>query len=114
MGVKILVYDNQLAYFELLKTYFTGGHQFVLINSNTIERAGLEYDMVLFFVYDEIELLDLAKIHSEEVPYVLGLSGKNMPVGHIAQGNIQYLNVDKLKNELLADIKILLDKLIIV
>lgn len=114
MGVKILVYDNQLAYFELLKTYFPGDHQFVLINSNTIEEAGSEHSMVLFFVYDEIELLDFVKLHSEEMPFVLGISGKNIPVAPMVQGNIQYLNVDRLKTELLADIKILLDKLIIV
>lgn len=108
MNKKILIYDNQSAYFELLKASSLDDFQFTLTGFDDVENAGSEYDMILFFVYDEIELLDFAKYYTEDVLFVLGLSGKNMPAGSMVAGNIQYLNLDKLKNELMADIEILL------
>jgi hypothetical protein len=105
---KILVYDNQSAYFELLKTTFLDNFEFTLTGFDVVENAESEYDMILFFVYDEIEFLDFVKCFTEDVPFGLGLSGKNMPLESLVSGNIQYLNLDKLKNELMADVENLL------
>jgi len=111
VGKKILVYDNQSAYFELLKTSFPENFQFILTGFDDLENAGLEYDMVLFFVYDEIELLDFGKCYTENVPFVLGLSAKNMPDEPMNNSNIQYLNLDKLKDELVTDVEFFLKQI---
>lgn len=111
VGVKILVYDNQQAYYELLKANFNQEYDFVLFGSGGFKEVDSECCMVLFFVNDEIELLDFARLYVEEIPFVLALSGKDKPIGFTMNGNIQYLNLDKLKNELLSDVAMLLEKL---
>ena len=110
MEKKILVYDNQSAYFELLKEIFLNSYEFVLINSNSRLKVDLEYDMVLFFVYDEIELLDFIKLYIEEIPFVLGISNNAAAKNFTDYGNIQFLNLLKLKDELISDISRLLEE----
>ena len=115
MGTKILVYDNQYAYFELLKTTFLCEYQFVLSESGKLESVDLEVDMIVFLLYDEIELLDFIKLYRQDIPIILGLSRMNMPNNFATRGNIHYLNLNKLKNEIINDItaqlKMLLQKI---
>jgi hypothetical protein len=112
VGMKILVYDNQLAYFKLLKTNFNRSYNFILFDSNRMKEVDSEYGMVLFFVNDEIELLDFARLYREEIHLVLAISGRNRPIDFTMKGNIQYLNLDKLKDELISDVTMLLEKLV--
>lgn len=112
MGTKILIYDNQYAYFELLKTTFLHEYQFVLSKAGELESADLEVDMIMFLVYDELELLDFVKLYKEDVPVILGLSGVNKPNNFTMHGNIHYLNLNKLKNEIINDITLLLEMLL--
>jgi hypothetical protein len=114
VGTKILVYDNQSAYFELLKTSFSASFDFFLIHSDNVKDVDSEYDMVMFFMYDEIELLDFAKLYTDRVSFVLGLSNRNKPMNFVADSNIQYLNLDVFKNELLEVVKMLLEKISLV
>ena len=111
VGVKILVYDNQLAYFKLLKTNLSGSYTFTLSDLNSVKGFDSEYNMVLFFVNDEIELLDFARLYRGEIPFMLAISGRDKPIDFAMKGNIQYLNLDKLKNELIYDVAMFLEKL---
>lgn len=111
MGKKILVYDNQKAYYELLESEMSEGFEFISINSASAEFIHSEYDMVLFFLYDEIELLDFIKLYNEKLPFVLGVSNEETAKSIVTDGNIQFLNLNKFREELLADVKILLEVL---
>lgn len=110
MRTKILVYDNQLAYYELLRAAFLNNYNFIIANLNKIESAINEVDMMFFFVYDEIELIDFVKIYREDIPVILGLSGDKIRENLLTQGNIHYLNLNKLKNELIDDISLILNQ----
>lgn len=112
MGTKILVYDNQHAYFGLLKTAFLHKYQFVLSEVGKLESADSEVDMIVFLLYDEIELLDFVKLYRQDMPVILGLSGMNKPNNFATHGNIHYLNLNKLKNEIINDITMLLEMLL--
>jgi hypothetical protein len=102
--MKILVYDNQQAYYELLRSGFSENAVFSLFNGLNFELADKEYNMIVFFIYDELELLDFIKLYQENIPIVLGLSLMNKYSNFIAQGNIHYLHLDKLKNEIIEDV----------
>ena len=110
MGAKILIYDNQSAYFELLKANFSNEYEFILFNSNNPESVDLECDMIFFFVYDEVELLDFVKLYREDIPVAIALSDIATSVNFKIQGNIHYLNLNKFKNEILTDISLLLKR----
>ena len=110
MKRKILVYDNQSAYFQLLNEIFFDSHEFVLITSDSSLSVDSECDMVLFFVYDEIELLDFIKLYNKEIPFVLGISNNDAAKNFMIQGNIQFLNLLRLRDELVEDIKMLLNE----
>lgn len=110
-GANILVYDNQQAYFELLKSNFSQTHQFNLFNSGQIESAVSEYDMLFFFIYDELELLDFIKLYRNDIPVVLGHWALNHVEVFEEQGNIHYLHLNKLKGEIISDVELLLKTL---
>ena len=76
MKKKVLVYDNQLGYYQLLnETLKSGSYDFQLFNNGKDYKDG--YDAVVFFLHDEIELLDLAKLYNPQTPFVLGSSKRN-------------------------------------
>jgi hypothetical protein len=104
VGTTILVYDNQLAYFEILKASFSKGYKFIPASLNHTENTVGEIDMILFFVYDEIELIDFVKVYREDIPIVLGLSGVERDQDFPANGNIHYLNLNNLKDEIIEDV----------
>ncbi|MHA3787399.1 hypothetical protein ACX0HA_04250 [Flavobacterium hauense] len=105
---KILVYDNQNAYYELLKNSITEEYEFISASTVGFEFADSECDMVLFFLYDEIELLDFVKLYNENIPFVLGIANEETAKDIVTEGNIQFLNLNNLKDELLADVKVIL------
>ena len=76
MKKKVLVYDNQLGYYELLnETLKSGSYDFRLFNNGYDYTDG--YDAVVFFLHDEIEFLDLVKLYNPKMPFVLGSSKKS-------------------------------------
>ena len=109
--MKILIYDNQLAYYELMKSNFQSGYEFSLYESESDKSIDIEYDMLMFFLYDELELLGFMKLYREDIPVVLGLSGMNKINDRRVEGNIYYLHLDKFKEEIIEDVKMLLEKI---
>ena len=73
MKKEVLVYDNQLGYYNLLKDTFKGDYKFSLFKEGQGEQPEKK-DMVVFFLHDEIELIDVAKLYTEDVPFVVGCS----------------------------------------
>ncbi len=108
LASKILVYDNQQAYFKLLKHNFSKTYQFILWNPLQYERPESEFGMLMFFVYDDLELLDFVKLYRKGIPAVIGFSASNKAVDYYDDGNIHYLHLNRLKNEIIADMENLL------
>lgn len=108
MKRKILVYDNQSAYFQLLSEIFIDRYEFIQITSGSVLSVDLDCFMVCFFVYDEIELLDFIKLYTKDVPFIVGISNNDAAKNFMNHGNIQFLNLLKLRDELIEDISLLL------
>jgi len=108
--MKILIYDSQFAYYELIKSNFSEKNEFILYNPENSELFDKEYDMLMFFLYDELELLSFMKLYKDSVPVLLGLSQMNKVNDSKLEGNIYYLHLDKLKNEIINDVQNILDK----
>ena len=73
MKKKILVYDNQLGYYNLLKDSFKKGYTFLLYGKEYNVYSKNE-DAIVFFLDDNIELLDLIKLYREDIPFIIGCS----------------------------------------
>jgi hypothetical protein len=108
--MKILIYDNQFAYYELIKTSFPQGYEFHLFNAEENNSVDTEYDMLMFFLHDELEMLRFMKLYKQDIPVMLGLSSMNKVNDIMTEGNIYYLHLDKFKEEIVEDIKKLLQK----
>jgi hypothetical protein len=74
MKKKVLVYDNQLGYYELLNDTVRSGYDFLLYDKSKGHKDG--YDAVAFFLHDELELLDMVNLYVPEIPFVLGATKK--------------------------------------
>jgi len=98
MKKKILVYDNQLGYYDLLKRTIKNGFEFSLFDEN-YHFLNSE-DIVIFFLYDELELLDLVKLYREDVPFIVGCSKTHQ---HCLSGkeNIYTINLGQTKDEII-------------
>lgn len=75
MKKKVLVYDNQLGYYDLLNDAVRNGFDFLLFDKNIYKEV--RYDAVVFFLHDDIELLDMVKLYDPSVPFVLGTCKKS-------------------------------------
>jgi len=73
MKKRILVYDNQLGYYNLLKESFKKGYTFILF-SNDYSVYGKNEDAIIFFLDDDIELIDLIKLYRDDIPFIIGCS----------------------------------------
>lgn len=69
MDIEILVYDNQQGYYDLLRAEISG-FVFTLYKSGNKNNVS-KYDVVIFFLSDELELIDLAKLYDGNVPFIL-------------------------------------------
>lgn len=74
MKKRVLVYDNQKGYYDLLKDTLRAGYDFRLFNNGNDVKD--EYDAVVFFLHDEIEFMDMVKLYNPEKPFVLGSSAR--------------------------------------
>lgn len=107
--MKILIYDSQFAYYELIKTSFSEKNEIFLFTQGEDESVDIEYDMLMFFLHDELELLSFMKLYKEDIPVLLGLSQMNIINDSRLEGNIYYLHLNKLKNEIIDDVQNVLD-----
>jgi len=73
MKKKVLVYDNQLGYYDLVNDTVKNGYDFFLYKKEHEEQ----YDAVVFFLHDDLELLDMVKLYDPEIPFILGTSKKS-------------------------------------
>lgn len=97
MKKKVLVYDNQLGYYQLLnETLKSGSYDFQLFD-NTENDYKNRYDAVVFFLHDDIELLDMAKLYNPQTPFVLGMS-KNSKDGTSAKENMFTVDLNQTRN----------------
>lgn len=76
MKKKVLVYDNQLGYHSLLKDTVKQGYDFLLFDKK--ENHNEHYDAVVFFLHDDLELIDMVRLYDPEIPFILGTSKKNV------------------------------------
>ena len=61
--------------------------------------------MIIFFIYDELELLDFVRLYNKSIPVVLGLSQMDKENDLKIQCNIHYLHLNKLKNEIIENVQ---------
>jgi hypothetical protein len=110
MKKTILVYDNQLGYYNLLKENFKHDYKLVLFNKD-YKLYSVGEDATVFFLHDDIELIDLIKIYRPEVPLVIGCS---QPGAHCLSGkkNIYDLSLMQTKDEILRQLGDLLHTII--
>ena len=94
MKKKVMVYDNQVGYYNLLNDTVKNGYEFLLFtNGNNYEDG---YDAVVFFLHDEIELIDLVKLYRPETPFVLGSSKRSSYMA--SRGNVFTVDLGQTKD----------------
>lgn len=86
MNMRILVYDRQKGYYEWLRKEMAGRAK--VIHTYTFS-AKENYDMIIFFMHDSLEMLDIVKAHNKNIPFIIcsslekngeaKLAGKNTP-----------------------------------
>lgn len=109
--MNVLVYDNQLAYYKLLISNFSGKYNFTRFTSKDTASTDVVYDVMMFFLQDELELLDFIKLYNKTVPMVLCLALRDKEEWPVIEENIYYLHLDKFKDEIVKDAGLLLQKL---
>lgn len=105
---EVLVYDSQLGYYEMLRSRLKEGFNFVLFTRGMTKIAE-EFDAVLFFLHEDIELIDLSALFHAKVPLIIGLS-KNAE-NDARQENVYTLNLQQTKKSLINSVRLLLKKL---
>jgi hypothetical protein len=108
MMMKVLVYDNQVGYFSLLTDTLSEGYDFLLYN----KRANYDdrYDAVIFFLHDDLELLDMVKLYNPEIPFILGATKKG---SHYLQGKEMLFTIDisQTKDEIEKNLQTIFNKI---
>jgi len=107
MDIEILVYDNQLGYYDLLREELRTGYVFTLYPSYT-DDSPAKHDAVIFFLNDGIELIDLAKLYDEKLPFILA-STKITGDGLLKRENLFNVNLNLTKDALVKEFKKILD-----
>ena len=100
MNTNVLVYDSQDGYFELLKKTFRycnfthyRGEETTLVQN---------FEMIIFFLNDRLELPDYVKLYRHNIPIIFGLASKaTFRGGRERKGNVYFLNLDMPKNYIL-------------
>lgn len=95
MKKKILVYDNQLGYYNLLKDNFKKGYTFSLFNEDYSVYNKNE-DAIVFFLDDDIELIDLIKLYRDDIPFIVGCSHAD---AHCLNGKENIYNVSLMQTK---------------
>ena len=110
----VLVYDNQRAYYQLLVTHLSGEYNFVLYSSLIDVAANFRWNAMIFFLYDEMELPDFVKLYNKDVPVVFGIDREAKKDTIVIEGNIYYLHLNKLKEDIIEEASLVLDKVMAV
>lgn len=111
MNTKVLVYDSQEGYFELLKKSIRDCNFILYKNSNTTMMQ--DVGMIIFFMSDRLELADYIKLYRRNIPIIFGLTNKASFKGkdHEKKGNIYFMNLDMHKQSLLKYVNKIINKL---
>ncbi len=97
MKKRVLVYDNQLGYYELMTQVVDYGYDFFLFNKKiSIKDA---YDAVVFFLHDDLELLDMVKLYDPQIPFILGTSKKTNAYLHEGEA-VFILDISNTKDDI--------------
>ena len=100
--MNVWVYDNQLGYYNALKTKETDGLCFMHISMEQEDKKKniTEGDVLIFFLSDDIELMDFIKLCKTNVTSVFCSPYKTEMQQGVGSPNIHYvdinLNVDAL------------------
>lgn len=103
--MKISIYDNQSGYFEFIKENLSDKYQLEHINHNNFSEKGVETsNALLFFLSDELEMIDFVKLKQPET-YTILCSPQN---NHLAKedngSNPVHVDINLKKEELVNSI----------
>lgn len=111
MKKEVLVYDNQTGYYDMLKSKLKEGFEFILFTRG-MKRMASEFDAVLFFLHEEMELMDLMTMYRNKVPLILGLSKSYDAAGDMGE-NVYPLNLQQTQKGIIESLKAIFNKLAI-
>lgn len=103
MKKEVLVYDNQTGYYDMLKSKLKEGFDFILFKSD-MARVVKEFDAVLFFLHEDLELIDLSRLYNAKIPLILGLS-KTVFDANATMDNVYTFNLQQTKHGLLKSLR---------
>ena len=110
MKKKVLVYDNQLGYYELLKDAVSNSYDFLLFSKRLNHKE--KYDAVAFFLHDDLELLDIANVYEPAVPFILGTSKRGN--GYIKSNDtnsVFTVDISQTKDEIVNNLQIIFSEI---
>jgi hypothetical protein len=107
MNIKVLVYDNELGYYQMLRESIKDGVDFIL---HSIKSNLKEYDAIVFFLSSAIEAIDLAKLHRDDMPFVLAANNGHNFVQY--RDNTCIVNLAQTRDEIIYEFKILFSELL--
>jgi hypothetical protein len=87
MRKKVLVYDNEVGYFNLLVKSLTDGFEFIFYTGQQVVDS---FDIVAFFMHDNIEALDIARLYDAGKPFILAADNSHAGIKH--ENNMYVIN----------------------
>jgi len=106
MKMKVLVYDNELGYYQMLKDNIVTGFDFVLYRNGQTSKG---FDVVVFFLNNQIEAIDMLKLYNEDIPFVLGIINGHNNIQH--RDNAYIINIAQTYDEIEASMRNLFNEL---
>jgi hypothetical protein len=88
MKKKVLVYDNEVGYYNLLVNSIKEGFEFTLYSG---QGSGAGFDVIMFFLHDKIEALDIARLYDASKPFILAADNSHAGIRH--DSNMYVLNL---------------------
>lgn len=88
MKKKVLVYDNEVGYYKMLKEKIKEGFEFIAYAG----QAGTKgFDAIAFFLQDKIEALDIARLCDNSIPFILAAHNSHAGIRH--ENNMYIINI---------------------
>ncbi|SFQ77870.1 hypothetical protein [Flavobacterium akiainvivens] len=100
MKKKVLVYDSEVGYYNLLKNNIKDGFEFDICNGCANSKG---FDAVAFFMHDKIEALDIARLYSNDKPFIL--AADNGHAGIKQEENMYVINTSLPHDDILKMLK---------
>ncbi|MFP9100696.1 hypothetical protein ACLI09_16725 [Flavobacterium sp. RHBU_24] len=97
MKMKVLVYDNQIGYYKMLVDSLGKDISFILYDTLLPE---VKFDVVTFFMGDELEAHDMAKLSNMSLPFILATSKRGLDTPADTKG-IYHIDLKRTKDVLL-------------